>query len=113
MGDIISWIVVLIGAVFAFIGGHILITKVLPKLSDLVNPLFKNEKTSHSFILILIIFIFVLVLRKIVVLLIGMNNTYLNILAIINPGLEVILEFVPYVQWLFVAILIGYALRKD
>ncbi|MDD5254325.1 MAG: hypothetical protein PHG05_04495 [Candidatus Nanoarchaeia archaeon] len=113
MSEIILWISVLVGAIVAFFGGHLLITKILPRLTELVNPIFKNDKLSHSFTFMLVIFIFVLVVRKIVLLLVEMNNPYLNVVSVLNPGLEVILEFVPYVQWVFVAIIIAHALKNN
>ena len=112
MAETIIWILIIISVIFAFIGGHILLTKVLPPLKKLLSSVLKDENAINSLMSILLVLVAVLVLQKAVELLKALENQVINVVTVINPALEIILGFGTYVGYLILGIIIVIGLKN-
>ena len=112
MAEALTWILVIISVLFAFIGGHILLTKVLPPLKKLLNSVLKDENAVNSLMAILLVLVGVLVLQKAVELLKVLENQVINVVTVINPALEIMLGFGTYIGYLILGIIIVIGLKN-
>lgn len=112
MAEALTWILISISVIFAFIGGHILLTKVLPPLKKILSSVLKDENAVNSLMAILLVFVAVLVLQKSVELLMTLENQVINVVTVINPALEIILSFGTYIGYLILGIMIVIGLKN-
>lgn len=112
MPEAITWILVIISVIFAFIGGHILLTKVLPPMKKILSPVMKDENSVNSLMSILLVLVAVLVLQKAVELLTTLENKVISLVTVINPALEVILGFGTYISYLILGLIIVIGLKN-
>ena len=97
--------------VFVILGGHILITKVIPLLDELLKSLIKENKVVDNFTSLLGVLVFVLVGVKIIEFATATGNKVISYLDVIKPGLELILGMVPYFGYIFAAAVVVIALK--
>lgn len=92
--------------------GHVIITKILPRIKTLLLALIKDEKAVSSVMYILIAYVGIFILDKILGLLSGLGNPSLNdFVAIVSPAVEIFLKTVPYVQWIVAGTLLVLGLK--
>tara|TARA_Y100000034_G_C6863881_1_gene393488 strand:- start:1121 stop:1465 length:345 start_codon:yes stop_codon:yes gene_type:complete len=102
-----------INAVFVIIAGFILISKILPKISDLIQGANVQDNRIISGVMgLLIIAIYILVINGVLKILSVVENQYLGYLNYLNEGVSILVSFLPYIQWIVVAALIGIFISK-
>jgi len=102
----------IVSIIFAVLGGHLVITQILPKLKNILTAAFKEPKAVNLIILIVMIYIGVHVLQKLITLVESFGIEKLNLIKLINPAIEIILNTEPTIRWLLIAAVIGLALKK-
>ena len=93
--------------IFVIIAAFILIAWILPKIVDLLDGLIADSRAIPGIMGLLMVVVGVLVLQKIVELIKGIENQYTSYIGVLDGGLNVLLGFLPYIQWILVAVLLG------
>ena len=106
-----SFIVNILKIVFVVLGGHIILTKVIPLLDSMLKNLIKDNKVVDNFTSLLGILVFVLVGTKIIEFAVATENTVIGYLSVIQPGLDLILSLVPYFGYIFAAAVVIIAVK--
>ena len=112
MAESTVWIVAIFSVIFALLGGHILLTKVLPPLKKILSSVLKDENSVNSLVSILIVLVAVMVLGKVIEVLAVPGNATLNMLLVIQPGLDVIKDFGMYIGYLILGLVIVIGLKN-
>ena len=98
--------------VFVIIGGHVVITRVVPLLNDFLLSFIKDKKSVESFTSLIDIFILAIVGLKIVEFAIATENPFAAYLAVLQPGFDLIMLLFDYLKWILV-VLIGVVAIKN
>ena len=106
------WIVNILSSVVIVAGGWAMLKYVFPMLENLLKPVIKDKKSLSAFMGLLNIIILWMVAQGIVIYLLRINNPYLNYLDILTPGLDVFLEFLPYLKWVILGWFAIIALKR-
>lgn len=112
MAESTVWIVAIFSIIFALLGGHILLTKVLPPLKKIFSSILKDENSVNSLMSILIVLVAVIVLGKVLELLTVPGNATVNMLLVIQPGLDIIKDFGTYIGYLILGLVIVIGLKN-
>jgi hypothetical protein len=107
-----SWSLNILGIIFAVIVALVIIIKILPRVSDLTNAAFGDERITGSLMSLLVILVYVLLFLGVITLIKNINNKYLNYVSILDPGIELLVELLPYLRWVILALILGAALAK-
>lgn len=84
---------------------HFLLTKLLPKLKELLES-YVDEDDAKTLALFVAFILIVMAIKILVDLLLALNNTTINYVSVLNPGLNLVVGFLPYFQWILVAVII-------
>jgi len=106
------WIINILSSIAIIIGGWAVITYLFPMLETVLSEAIKDKKVLHSFMGILNVLILWMVAQGVIIYLLKIDNMYLNYLDIILSGLDVFLEFLPYLKWIIIGWFIVIALKK-
>ena len=106
-----SVIINILKIAFVVLAGHILLTKVIPLLDDMLKSLIKENKAVENFTSLLGILVFVLVGLKVIELAVATENKIIAYLSILKPGVEMILSLVPYLGYIFAGAVLIIALK--
>ena len=102
-----------INSFIVVIAGFILISKVLPKINDLIQGAnVQDNRVIGGVMGLLIIAIYILVADAVLRILSVVENKYLAYLNYLNEGVSILVGFLPYIQWIVVAALIGVFISK-
>lgn len=108
----ISTIVAVVLSIIALlIFTHLIIAKIFPLIKRALS-FTKSEESLHSLMILLIFVIAIFAFSQILTLLFSLNNQYINILNILTPSLNLLLEMNKYFVWIIVAIIIALGLKK-
>jgi hypothetical protein len=99
-----TWIVNLVGAGAWVAGGYIAVKYVLPPVRELLADVFKYNKAVNALITLLTIWVYVVVVAGVIERLTAIGEKALSYVTVVNPVLDVLNGFVPYVQWFVVGI---------
>lgn len=106
-------VVSILGSILVLVAGHFIITKVLPLLKDLLKSIIKDEKAINALLSIFIIYVAVFAIGKLIPLLVLLEFDLLTkFTEIINPGLALLLDVVPYLQWLVLGVIVVIGLKN-
>jgi hypothetical protein len=106
-------VVLVLGMFFSVIAGHIAITKIFPKLKLLLKAIIKDEEATNSLMYIFIVYLALFVLSKLIELFRAFNVSFINDMTnIIQPGIDILMGLLPYLQWLILGILIVIGLKN-
>ncbi len=106
------WIMSVSSCIAIVIGGWIMITHIFPIIETMIKPVIKDKKSLGAFMALLNIVILWMVAQGIVIYLLRIDNVYLNYLDIFSAGLDVFLEFLPYLKWVILGWFLILALKK-
>ncbi len=107
-----SFIINLLKIVSVVLAGHIALTKIIPMMDDLLKGLIKEPKVVDRFTSILGILVIALAGIKIIELAAATQNKVVGYLSVLTPGLEFITGLVPYLGYVFAAIVIIISARS-
>ena len=102
----------IITVVLAIVAGHILITKILPKLREVLGCAIKDINSINALMVILMFYVGVFVVNAIVNYLVGFENQYTQIAIILEPALNILIKLAPYIGLLILAAIIAIAIKK-
>lgn len=103
------WIAI-ISIIFVIIGAYLVITKILPIIRDLLSDIV-DGRAMGAFMSLLIIIVYILVLDKVVNLLLVAENQYLNYLSYITPGIDILMDILPYVMYILLGAVVAWGLK--
>lgn len=106
------WFMNILSSIIIIIGGWAMITYVFPLIENLVTPIIKDKKSIKALMGLLNIIILWIVVQGIIIYLLKIDNSILNLLDIFTPGLDIFLEFLPYLKWIIIGWFIVIALKK-
>lgn len=106
------WLVNIFSAIFITVGAWLLIKYIFPLLEDMLSETIKEKKSLISFMSLLNIVLLWVVAQGIVNYLLKINNQYLNYLDTLSAGLDVMLEFMPYLKWVILGWFILLAIKR-
>ena len=104
MASVEVWLVNLVGAAAWIIGGYLAINYVLPKIKDLLEDVFKYSKAVNALVGLLTIWVYVAVVTGVIQKLTAIGEKYLSYVSVVQPALDLLNNFIPYVQWFVVGI---------
>lgn len=93
-----------VGAIIVAI--YVYMAIILPRLKDFTGFIIKDEKANEGLIFLIFTFVVVIGTIKAIKRLVELNDSYINVVSIFNPGLEVFTDSVYYVAFL-VMLLVG------
>lgn len=105
-------IAIILSIIALLIITHLIITKILPLIKQILLSLTKSEEPLHNLMVLLIFVIAIFSLSQILTLLLSLNNQYINLLNILTPSINFLLEINKYLIWIVVAIIIALGLKK-
>ncbi len=105
------WVVNILGIIFALAGALFIIIKILPRVRDLVDSVFKDDTIVNSVMSLLVILVYILLFVGVVNLIKNIDNQYLNYISILDPGINLVLAILPYLKWLVFAVILGLAFK--
>lgn len=113
MMDKIQIITLSLQVIILVLATHFLLTKLLPKLKELLES-YVDEDDAKTLALFIAFILIVLAVKILVDLLLALNNSIVNYVSVVNPGLNLLVGFLPYFQWILVAVivLIGLSYMK-
>src|SRR3989344_4445591 len=106
-----TFIVNLLNIAFVVVAGHIAITKIIPLLDGMLKSLIKETKAVDNFTSLLGVLVFVLVGVKVIEFAVATQNSVIGYLTVVKPGLELLLNLVPYFGYIFAGAVAIIALR--
>ena len=98
------WITNLLGAGAWVAGGYLAIKYVLPRIKDLLEDVFKYSKAVHALVGLLTIWVYVAVVAGVIAKLTAIGEPALNYVTLVQPVLDLLNNFIPYVKWFVVGI---------
>ncbi len=101
----------IIKIIFAIIGGHLAITKILPMLKDFLDD-FISDKVMKGLISLLTIIIVVIVATLVLEFTTAIGNPILNYIDLAKPILDIITKLFDYLQYVVAIGLIAYAIKS-
>jgi len=106
-------VVLVLGMAFAVAAGHIAITKILPRLKTLLKSAMKDEESVNALMYVFIIYVGIFVLSKLIELFQAFDVSFItDITNIVQPGIDVMMNILPYLQWLVLGILVIIGLKN-
>ena len=108
-----DWMILVLKVVFILIGGHLAITRLMPGLKKVLAQVVRNEAVLVSSVSTLVFYIGVIAAKLIIQSVSAMDNKYLGYLAVLLPGVEVILVIIPYVVYFLIAATVVSALGSQ
>lgn len=111
-GILTAWVIGLAGAGLAVVAGHLAITKLYPALKSLLSTVIKEEKAVDGVLSLLVGYTLIFVLREALKALLAINNEYLNVIALLNPPITLLIDILWYISWLVLAFFFVYGLKK-
>jgi hypothetical protein len=106
------WIITILGILSALVAGHLIITKILPKIKTAMDLAVKDNVAAEGLIMIFFIYIGLFVVRKVLELIIATNENWAKYLGAIKPGIDVLTDLLPYLGVFMIAVMIAVAIRK-
>ncbi|MEK6937128.1 MAG: hypothetical protein AABW58_03600 [Nanoarchaeota archaeon] len=107
-----AFIVNLLKIVSVVVAGHVTLTKIIPLLDDMLKGLIKDNKVVDRFTSLLGILVVVLASVKIIEFAMATGNKVIEYLDVLKPGLEFVLNLLPYFGYVFAAIVLIIAVRS-
>jgi len=102
----------IIKIIFAIIGGHLAITRILPVLKNFLDDFIKEDKVLKALISLLTFAIIVAVANLVVQFTTAIGNPVFNYIALIQPMLDIFNTLFSYLQYIVAIGLIAYAIKN-
>ena len=104
MATVEVWLVNLVGAGAWVAGGYLAIKYVLPRVKDLLEDVFKYNRAVSALVGLLTIWVYVAVVTGVIAKLTSIGEKYLSYVTVVQPALDLLNSFIPYVQWFVIGI---------
>jgi hypothetical protein len=111
MATALDIIIVVIQIVLLIVIAHLLLSKVLPKLRRILNS-YVDDDSSKAITFLIFFVIIVLGVNILIEILMGLNNKIINYLVAVQPGMQLLTDFLPYLQWILVALIVLIGLKN-
>lgn len=105
------WITTSLSIVFSIIAAYIAIAFILPIVRALVKAIIEEPDAVRGFMSILVIIIYILLFKKIIEILSIEGNKVLSYLVVLDPGIKMLDNLLPYISWVLLGSLIAFGLR--
>lgn len=106
------WIAFALNIVFLLIAGHIALTKLFPKLKAILVAALGKDDVVNAVMYLFVAYTIIFVLKKFVDMILAIGNSYLNLFAMLNSGLELLILLLPYIQWLILGAVVVVGLKS-
>ncbi|MFH1331705.1 MAG: hypothetical protein ABIH63_00265 [archaeon] len=106
------WILTVIGTLSALIAGHLIITRILPKIKNAMDLAMKDNVVTEGLMIIFFVYIGIFVIRKVLEIVIALNEPWSKYLTSIKPGIEVLTELLPYLGVFMIGVVIAIAIKQ-
>lgn len=107
-----AFIVNLFKIISVVVAGHVILTKIIPLLDDMLNGLIKDKKVVDRFTSLLGVLVIVLASIKVIEFAVATQNKVIGYLDVLKPGLELVLSLIPYFGYIFGALVLIIAVRS-
>ncbi len=94
----------LLGAVFAIIGGIVLVKVILPRIADVIDAAVEDQTAVDGLITLLEVFVIVIVAGMVIASLAPMHAKVGVYLGTLQKAIDAILSVRTYVEWLVVGV---------
>ncbi len=109
----------ILSIVFSVVAAYIAIAFLLPMVRVLVKEVIDENNAVAGFMSVLVIVIYILLLKNVVKILTsepltasaGGEKSALSYLGILNPGIAILDQLLPYIGWVLLGALIAFGLR--
>jgi len=104
MATVEVWLVNLLGVAAWVLGGYLAINYVLPRINDMLEDVFKYSKAVNALVMLLTIWVYVAVVTGVIQKLTAIGEKSLSYVTVVQPTLDLLNSFIPYVQWMVIGI---------
>lgn len=111
MAELGVWIAFVLNIVFLLVAGHIALTMLLPKLRTILVGAVGKEELVNAVIYLFVVYIIIFVVKKLVDIVVAVGNSFLNLIAMLNPGLEILILLLTYLQWIVLGAVLVIGLK--
>jgi len=101
-----TWVMNILRIGFVVAGTHITLTKIMPLIENYFSLIISNKKIMDSLTSLLGVLMLVIAANLVFGYISAINNSTLNYLLVIRPVVDLLYEFIGYVQWLVIAVFI-------
>lgn len=107
------WVTNIVGILFVIIGTLLVLNVVFPALRRVLDGIAEdNAFIGRGILTLLIIYVYFLALQMILDLLVGVGNPQLNNVAIVQPGIDIVVGVYDILKWVIVGLVIALAFVK-
>ncbi len=106
------WMLTILKIAVLIIGGHLTITKLLPKLKNVLTIFIDKSEIILAIIYALMFYTLILVIKYTVEALVLVNNKYINYLSVVIPATDIMLTIIPFVLYFLIAAVIAMGVKK-
>jgi len=115
-GEVIA--TTILSIVFLIIAAYLAIVFILPMIRALVKEIIEDTPAVNGFMSILVMIVYILLFKKILEVLIALpqtaedgSKTLVSYLAVLQPGMDVLDQLLPFIGWVLLGGLIAFGLR--
>ncbi len=108
----------ILSIVFSFVATYIVIVFILPMVRALVKEVIEEPAATAGFMSILVIVVYILLFKAVIKILTSESLTAsaerrsaLDYLIVLNPGIAILDQLLPYIGWVLLGSLIAFGLR--
>ena len=106
------WLMNIFSCIAIVAGGWAMIVYVFPMIEQILQSAIKDKKALNGIMGLLNVVILWMVAQGIIIYLLKIDNSVVDYLDIFTPGLDVFLEFLPYLKWVILGWFMIYAIKK-
>ncbi len=112
MASVEIWIITVLGIFSALVAGHLILTKILPRIKSSMDLAIKDNIAVESLMVIFFVYIALFVIRKILELVVATNESWVKYITAIKPGIDVLTDLLPYLGVFMIAVMVAVAIKQ-
>ncbi len=106
------WIITILGMFSAIIAGHLILTKILPRIKASMDLAIKDNIAVESLMVIFFVYIALFVIRKVLELIAATNEDWVKYITAIKPGVDVLTDLLPYLGVFMIAVMVAVTIKQ-
>ena len=107
------WVTNLVGVLFVIVGTLLILNLVFPVLRRVLDGVSEGKEfIGRGILTLLIIYVYFLALQMILDLLVGIGNPNLNHVAIVKPGIDIVVGVYDVLKWVLIGLVLALAFFK-
>lgn len=106
----------ILSIIFSVIAAYIAIAFILPMVRALVKEIIEESGAVAGFMSILVIVVYIILFKKVIEILTVLpsgeeGKPLLSYLGVLDPGIKILDQLLPYIGWVLLGALIAFGLR--